>query len=41
MPFKIQINSCLWTKKRVLIMDINKTIKLIKKTAKLNVIGIR
>ena len=28
-------------KKRVLIMDINKTIKLIKKTAKLNVIGIR
>ena len=28
-------------KKKVLIMDINKTIKLIKKTAKLNVIGIR
>ena len=33
----IKIYSCLWSKKKVLIMPINFTIKLIQKTAKLKV----
>ena len=36
-----KINTCLWSKKKVIVMDINKTINLIKKTAKLEVIGIK
>ena len=37
-PIKI-INSCLWTKKKVIIMNIKKTINDIKQNANLNVIG--
>ena len=41
MFIKKKIDTCLWSKKKVIIMDIKKTINLIKKTAKLEVIGIK
>ena len=41
MFIKKKIDTCLWSKKKVIVMDIKKTISLIKKTAKLEVIGIK
>ena len=37
LSFKKKINSCLWTKKKVIIMNTNKTIKEIEKSQILKV----